>query len=210
MASGSRDPGWVASSCPLVPSLFRICQPLGDRAALGQRFLDSLLVAFLAAEVGLVACNRPDAWVNPLVPGLVDAAGHVPGGGLPNAEVAMQLHARDALEAGREQVDGHGPSAVAELGAMHQSAGLGREVLAALAAAVGLGLAGGPGLDVGGAAGRAADAVGPEDRGEPVLGGVLVGEHTHQLGQCEALAMGSARVSLRHDPRSSGNVSRSG
>jgi len=167
-------------------------------------------VAFLVPEVGLVACDRPDAWVNPLVPGLVDAAGHVPGGGLPNAEVAMQLHARDALEAGREQVNGHGPSAVAELGVVHQGAGLGGKVVAALPAAVGLGLAGGPGLDVGGAAGRAADTVRPEDRREPALGGVLVGEQAHQFGQCDALAVGSAGISPRHDPRSSGNVSRPG
>ena len=116
----------------------------------------------------------------------------------------MQFHARDALEAGREQVDGHGPGAVAELGAMHQGAGLGREVLAALAAAVGLG------LDVGGAAGRTAQAVRPEDRRELALGAVVVREQVHQLEQGDALAMGSAGASLRHDLPSKASLARPG
>ena len=117
------------------------------------------------------------------------------GGGLADAEVAMQFHGRDALEAGRQQVDGHGPGAVAELGVIHQGAGLGREVFAALAAAVGLGLARGPGLDVAGAAGRPAHAVRPEDRREPALGAVAVGKRVHQLKLGDALAMGSAGAS---------------
>ena len=78
----------------------------------------------------------------------------------------MEFHARDVLEAGREQVNGHVPGAVAKFGTLHQSAGLGRDV-AALAAAVRLGLARGARLDVGGAASRAIGAVGPEDVLEP-------------------------------------------
>ena len=169
-----------------------------------------VLVAFLAAEIDLVDCDRPGGRVLPLGPSLANAMGKVPGGGLADAEVALQFHARDAPEAGREQVDGHGLGAVAELGAMHQGAGLGREVLAALAAAVGLGLARALGLDVGGAAARAAHAVGPEDRRESGLGAVVVGERVHQLEQCDAHAMGSAGASLRHDPPSKPSLARSG
>ena len=169
-----------------------------------------VLVACLAAEIGLVDFDRPGGRVLPLGPSLANAMGNVPGGGLADAEVALQFHARDAPEAGREQVDGHGLGAVAKLGAMHQGAGLGREVLAALAAAVGLGLARALGLDIGGAAGRAAHAVGPEDRRESALGALVVGERVHQLEQGDALAMGSAGASLRHDPPSKPSLARSG
>ena len=117
--------------------------------------------------IGLVALARRGTRVRPFVPGLADPMGQMPGGGLPDAEVAMQLHARHALEAGREQENGHGPSVVAKFGSLHQGTGLGREVLAAPATAVRLGLAGGPRLDIAGAAGRTAHAVGPEDRREP-------------------------------------------
>ena len=135
-----------------------------------------VLVAFLAAEIDLVDFDRPGGRVLPLGPSLANAMGKVPGGGLADTEVALRFHARDAPEAGREQVDGHGLGAVARLGALHQGPGLGREVLAALAAAVGLGLALALGLSFGGAAGRPAHGVGPEDRRESALGAVVVGE----------------------------------
>ena len=129
---------------------------------------------------------------------------------MPDAEVALQLHARHALEAGREQVKGHGPGAVAEFGALHQGAGLGREVLAAPATAVRLGLAGGPRLDVARAASRTTYAIGPEDRREAVLGAVLVREQIHQFDQCDAFAMGSAGAELRPDLPSKSSLARAG
>ena len=183
---------------------------LADGAAPGPEFLGGVLVVLLAAEIGLVDFDRAGTRVRPFGPRLAQAMGQVPSRGLADAEVAMEFHARDAFEAGREQVDGHGPGAVTELGALQQGAGLGREVLAALAAAVRLGLACGPGLDVGGAAGRAADAVGPEDVREPALGTVLVGEQVHQLDQGDALAMGSAGASLRNDPPTAPSVAKLG
>ena len=115
-----------------------------------------MLVGFLAAPIGLVDFARAGAESRPFLPRLANAMGQAPGGGLANAEVAMEFHAGDALEAGREQVNCHGSSAVAEFGALRQGAGLGREVLAALPAAERLG------LDVGGDAPTAEPAQKPD------------------------------------------------
>ena len=82
---------------------------LANRAASGPPFLSGVLVAFLAAEIGLVDFDRPGPRIRPFVPGLADPMGQVPGRGLPDAEVAMQLwslgsaarHLEESDEAGQ-------------------------------------------------------------------------------------------------------------
>ena len=76
----------------------------------------------------------------------------VPGRLLRDAQLAAQLHAGDALDAGGQQVDGQRPGAVAELGVGHDRVGAHGEALAAAAAAVGHAGVGAGGLHVGGMA----------------------------------------------------------
>jgi len=76
---------------------------------------------------------------------------------------------------------------------VHQGSSLNGEVLTAVAAAVGLGLAGRASLDVIRAALGAEDAIGPASLNEPLLGGFIVWEHPGQLHQGESLTKVFAR-----------------
>ena len=67
----------------------------------------------LAAHVGLVDFHRSGellALVRALPP-FADAVQHEPGGRLADADVAVKLHAGDALEACDLEIDGDGPLA---------------------------------------------------------------------------------------------------
>ena len=154
----------------------------------GPGLLALVLVALLAADVGLVDLDGAgEGRAGDLGPaGLADAVGQVPGGLLGDGEVAMQLHGGDALEAGGEQVDGHDPDLAAELGVVHEGVGLHREVLAAGAAAEGLGLARGALEDVAGVAAGALRPGGPAGRDEPLLGAGIIGEAAHELHEGQA------------------------
>ena len=89
-------------------------------------------------------------------------------------QIAVQLQAGHALEAGIHQVDGDRPYLQTQVGAVHQGVVPHREVLAAVPASVRLRLARGALLDVQGAALRAADTIGPTYLDEPRLGRGIV------------------------------------
>ena len=110
----------------------------------------------------------------------------------------MQLHARGALQAGRHQVDRDRPRLVPEVAALHRRARLGREELAAVAAAERHPGMRRLGLDVHGAAPDARDPVRPTGLGDPLLGSSIVRKHPEDVHQREAVAVVLARCVVRH------------
>ena len=118
-----------------------------------------VLVAFLAADIGLVHLHRAREQALLRLPAPADAMRQMPGRLLRDAQVAVQLHARDALQRGGQQVDRDGPHLVAQLAVRHHAAGAHREALVAAAAAVGHGGMGRAGEHVAGIGGRPASAL---------------------------------------------------
>ncbi len=142
---------------------------LADRTASGVEALTLVLVPFLAAHVGLVHLYRATEQTLVRLPSLADAVGQVPSGLLGDAEVPVELHAGHTLEVGTHEIGREAPLAEGEVRSLHDRAGLYREVLVAVAAAEGLGLAGGALLDVQRAAFYAGDTVGPPSGDELAL-----------------------------------------
>ena len=133
-----------------------------------------VLVAFLAADVGLIGLNRTIERDGVRFPGAPDAVREVPGGLLRDAEVAVQLHARYALEVGGEQVGRDRPRAQRQLRAVHDAPSLDRKVHPAVIAAERLRLASRALADVERTAAGAGHAVRPARLDEPGFGRSLV------------------------------------
>lgn len=155
-------------------------------------------VAPLAAHVGFINLNRPrerDQGVLVVRPSLADALRQITSRLLRHFQIAAQLHGRNRLEVGRKLVDRDKPDLEAQLGALRQRSGLHGEILAAVAAAIGLRLAR---LDVERPALWAAHALGPSLLDKPLFGGLVVREHLEQLDEREALAEGFAGCFLCH------------
>ena len=135
-----------------------------------------------------------------------------PRGFLRDTQVAVELHARHALEASHDLEDGDDPVLIADLRAFHDRAGLDAELLAAclLTAAERHRLVLAPRLHVDGAAVVAAYAVRPPLLDEPPLRRRVVGEHPHDLFEGNAFAERFAWGLLSHAPslQKSGGVSR--
>ena len=107
---------------------------------------------------------------------------HEPRGLLADPKLAVQFHAGDALEVGREEVYADGPHAVGQLAALHDGALAQREE-AAVAAAMGHRLVVGVGVHVERAALRAVRAIRPALVLDPLPGLVLVVEHGRDIEQ---------------------------
>jgi len=92
----------------------------------------------LAADKGLVGLSSAEERRPLPFLCLADAVRQIPGRFLIDAEIAVQLHRRNALEARRHQIDRDGPGLVAERRALHDRPALEREhaPLRAVAAAV--------------------------------------------------------------------------
>ena len=172
---------------------------LATRAAPDVQPLAGVLVAFLAADERLVDLDRAGEDALVILERLVDAVAQVPGGLLRDPEVAPELHAGDALDAGRHQVDGERPLAEPEIRGLHDGSGLDREILPARPAPEWLRLARRARLHVVGIAARAPDAVRPADRDDPLLSGLIGRKHGRQIHQAEALSEALSR-SARHRP----------
>ena len=129
----------------------------------------------------------------------------MPGRVLRDVQVPVQLHGLDRLQAGHEQIDGHGPHLVAQVGVLHDGSAAHREALAAVAAAERHRLVLGAGLDAvgAGAAMRALPSVWPANADTPLLGGSVMREHAHGLDHADALACAPAPCFLARHPSSS-------
>ena len=91
-------------------------------------------------------------------------------------EVAVQLHAGYALEAGVHQVHGKYPLAELEAAGLHHRAGADAEILPAVGAAIRHRLAAGNGVGAGAPTVAAIAAGGPAHVLKPLAGAGLVGE----------------------------------
>ncbi len=107
---------------------------LADRPAARVRQFLALRVAHvlpLAAHVGFVHLDRPREQLAVLGQCGTQSLSQKPGGLLGDSQVAVELHARHALEAGHDQERGDNPVLIADLGAFHDRARLGAESLRA-------------------------------------------------------------------------------
>lgn len=133
-------------------------------------------VALAAAHVSLVHFDRTREQVAvSRRQGLADAVSHVPRGALRHVDIAVELHAAEALQVRRHEEQGVQPVQVSDVRRLHERIRLDGEELAAaallaLAAAVGHRRVLAAGLDVVMAAARAADSALPAMRDEPRLG----------------------------------------
>ncbi len=160
-----------------------------------------LLVAHipaLAPDEGLVHLHRPGEADIAVLERLADAVRQVPRILLRDLQVSVQLHTGHALEIGRHLEYGNCPHLVAEVRSLHHSAGLGREELAARAAAEShIGMGGGV-LDVVRTAVRALDLIAPPCANEPVLSGLVVWEHPEKVDEGHSFSMVPARCFVCH------------
>ena len=105
---------------------------LSNRATSGTRqlfFLCLTHVLALAAKVSLVYFDRPVERSAVLArPRFPDTVEHEPSCRLGYADIAGQLHAGDALKAGKAQVDGDGPFAERDVGPRNRGAGADAEI----------------------------------------------------------------------------------
>lgn len=122
------------------------------------------------------------------MPSFAEALREIPSRLLRYFQVTAQLHGQNRLHVGRKQVDRGNLHLKAQLGAFHQGSGLGREVLAAVAAAVGLWLARLVDLHAFRLAARAGHAFRPRLLDKPLFCGCIVREHLRELDQRESFA----------------------
>ena len=162
-------------------------------AALGLRH-----ILLTTANVGFIHFNRTVersvAFRSPRFP---NAMQHEPRRRLRHANVALQLHAGDRLQAGETQIDGDDPLAERYFRPLHRGARLHAEVGSAVRAPVWhllvAGLAGALGTAL-----RAVATVGPNNALEPRRRGFLSRKHVHQLNDGEAFAVSFSGCFLRH------------
>ena len=155
---------------------------LANRAASGAQLSVRVFVCLTVAHVGFIDLGRTLAQYRVRAVRLADAMRQMPGGLVGNAQVPVQLAARHTLEPGRRQVQGDVPDAVAQVGAVPDGRRLDREVPAAGASAVGLGLACRACLDILRVAARIVHAVRPSLPDPPAFCRGIVGEAVAQLG----------------------------
>lgn len=86
---------------------------------------------------------------------------------------------------GGQQVVRQRPGLERQVGAVHESVRPHGKVFVACPTAKGLGMAGGPGLDMGGMTGRTADPIGPALFDKPRLGRGVVGKLMEERNQAQ-------------------------
>ena len=158
------------------------------RAAAGEELVPLVAhVLELAADERLVGFDRPEERGGAVgSPHLAEPVRQVPGGFLSDAEVAVELHARHALEVCRQQVHRDDPDLEPELARLHHGAGANAEPAPAVPAAERHRLVSAAGLDSRRPAPVAGDAVGPAPFDEEALGRGVVRPQLEHLGQCDA------------------------
>jgi len=109
---------------------------LADRAATGVQFLVLVLVGFLPADVGFVDFDDAGELAEILAARLAQPAEDEPRGLLRDANFLRQLHRRDALARGHNEIHRVNPLVQRNVRPLENSAGANREILFALVAAV--------------------------------------------------------------------------
>ena len=179
---------WVLT-WPVSRSLIANHGRLADGPAPGPELLAGMFVPLFPADIGLIHFHRASELRRFGGPGFPDAVGHVPSGLLGNPQVPVQFHAGDALEVGGVEEERDGPLGEGEVGALHNRPGLDREILAAVLAVEGHGLAVGPLADVDAAAVGAGHPVRPALLDKPGFGLGLVAEGFNGLDEGDSLAV---------------------
>ena len=114
---------------------------LADGSAPGVQLLRLVLIPFLPADVCLIDLDRASELIARDGQGLTNAVRHVPCRLQSDTEVSVELHARHAFEVRHIEVEGNRPLVERDVGAMQDCTSLDGEVLAAISASEGLGLA---------------------------------------------------------------------
>ena len=175
---------------------------LADRTPTLLQLPGLVLVLLFPADVGFVHFYRTRERADFRLERLAEPVQHEPCGLLTDPEVPVQLHGRNALDVGGEQVDAHRPNPVFEVRAFHHRSHLQGEhgATGALPATVGHGLVLDALLDVVRPAVGTCRAVGPALRGDPVAGRVLVAEHVRHFEERDSLPVCLARCLVSHVP----------
>ena len=193
------------------PDLIRLAvldagdEALGDlvNAAAARQLLTltAVHVLRLAADECFVRLNWSLKLHPPAGERFAETVRQVPRRPLRDVQLAVQLHAADALQVRRHEVDGDGPSLESELAALEHSAGPDAEPFPAafLAAAVRHRLVLRADQDALRSAVVAADASRPAGADEPRLGGGVVGEQLEKVDQADAVSVATARCLLTHE-----------
>ncbi len=176
---------------------------LADRPAADIRQflpLGAAHVPAATADVGFVRFDRASKQLPILRQGDPEPLRKKPRRFLCHTQVAVELHARHALETGHEQEGRDEPVLVADLRAFHHGTRLHAKFLRALLlpAAVGHRLVLAAGLHVHRPARGAAHAVRPSLLSKPLLGNLIVGEHPKDLLQRDPLPVGFPWCVLHH------------
>ena len=166
------------------------CLTYGTSACQGLPLLVVLVLPF-ATHVGLVNLDRTGERSTVFSPGpsLPDAVEHEPGGGLADADITVELHAGNALEAGQFQVDGNGPFAQGNLGVSQCRPGSDAKVLPAVGAPVRHGFSVGSLFGPHASTMAAAPIPVPELIFKPFGRSRFIGEHFQQLNDRNALSV---------------------
>ena len=145
--------------------------------------LEAVLVLFLAPDECLVDFYfTRKCWLL-LIPRLTKSVRQVPRRLLRDAQVSMELDARNSLGVGVEEIDGNRPGLVAKIRAVHHGICLDREELVAATTTIWhLGVSGAC-LDVGVTAIGAGNTVRPALFDKPRFRGGIIGELSQKLGE---------------------------
>ena len=176
----------------------RTTSRVGQRRALGVAHVPSL-----AAEVRLVHFDRPGVPAAAAVaadPRLADAVQHEPCGRLRDTQIAVQLHARHALEARQAEIDGDGPLAQRDVRSRDGRSSSDAEVTPAIGAPVRHGLAVWDFHGLPAPALPAAAATTPENGFEPLGSRFLGGKHIHEIDECQTLPLTTLYTDAELDP----------
>ena len=165
---------------------------LASRATTLKRFALALWhVAALAAHVGFVNLDRTiERTVAAFAPCFPNAVQHEPRRRLRNANIPMQLHGRNRLQAGKAQVDRDGPLAQRDIGTSNRRSGANAEIGPAIRAPVGHRLGVGNVPRVNASAFPAVAPVAPNDGFEPRRRLRFIGKHVRHLNQRQTFAVG--------------------
>ena len=160
-----------------IPADVAVCPAFARQATTysnhGQRMSVALLVCRRESHQPIYAIEQG---VLALLPNLAKPLDQIAGGLVGNAQIPVQLHARQGAGEGGERMHRQCPGAVGEIGILHDRPGAHAEPLVTAAAAVGHGLVVRTLLDAHGPAMWAGFISLPSLLREPVFGGGVVGE----------------------------------
>ena len=167
---------------------------LADRPAPGAELLALVFVRFLPADIDLVHLDHIAEPEFATGASLADPVQHVPSRPVLDTQLFRELHGADALAGRHHAVDRHDPVLQRRLGRVHDRPGRDGEILAAMAAPVGVRLALGRADLVERATVSTGGQAVPADPLKPCDAGLLIREHPQQFydadGLCGSFGLG--------------------